>query len=124
MRAVSVARPLAVACLLGLLLAACVSGPSNPTASRASELANIVSRASACRAGSSPRRDTLDRFLASETQRGATAEHIASARSTYITVSEAQTINQGIRPEACDREERAALRERMNGIRVGRFDGL
>jgi hypothetical protein len=123
MRIASVARPLAVACLLGLPLAACVSGPANPSASRASELANIVSRASACRAGS-PRRDTLDRFLATEAQAGATAEHIASARSTYITVSEAQTINQGIRPEACDREERAALRERMIGIRAGRFDGL
>ncbi|MBX9907781.1 MAG: hypothetical protein K2Z25_03625 [Beijerinckiaceae bacterium] len=123
MRAVVLVRPLAVACLLGLPLAACVSGPSNPSASRASELANTVSRALACRAGS-PRRDTLDRFLASESQRGATPEHIASARSTYITVSEAQTINQGIRPEACDREERAALRERMNGIRAGRFEGL
>jgi hypothetical protein len=123
MRAASVARPLAAACLLALPLSACVSGPSNPSASRASELANVVSRASACRAGS-PRRDTLDRFLAAETQAGATPEHIASARSTYITVSEAQTINQGIRPEACDREERAALRERMTGIRAGRFDGL
>lgn len=123
MRFVVLFRPLATACLLGLPLAACISGPSNPSASRASELANTVSRALACRAGS-PRRDTLDRFVAAEAQAGATAEHIASARSTYITVSEAQTINQGIRPEACDREERAALRERMNQVRAGRFDGL
>lgn len=123
MRIVVLVRPLAAACLLGLPLAACVSGPANPSAARASELANTVSRALACRAGS-PRRDTLDRFLATEAQRGASPEHIAIARSTYITVSEAQTINQGIRPEACGREERAALRERMNGIRAGRFDGL
>lgn len=123
MRAVVLVRPLAVACLLGLPLAACVSGPSNPSASRASELANTVSRALACRAGS-PRRDTLDRFLASESQRGATPEHIASARSTYITVSEAETINQGIAPEACRPEERAAVREKMTRIRAGDFDGL
>lgn len=123
MRRLASCRPLAVAVLLALPLSACVSGPSNPSASRASELANVVSRAFACRAGS-PRRDTLDRFLAAEAQRGATPEHIASARATYIAVSEAQTINQGIRPEACDPQERAAVRERMTQVRAGRFDAF
>jgi hypothetical protein len=117
------ARPLALACLLALPLGACVSGPANPSAGKAAELAGTVSRAIACRAGS-PRRDTLDRFLAAERQRGATDEQLASARSTYITVSEAETINQDIQPRACSPEERAALRDGMARIRAGRFDAL
>lgn len=117
------ARSLALVCLAALPLAACVSGPANPSAGRATELATLVSRSSACRAGS-PRRDTLDRFLAAETERGATPEQIAGARSTYITVSEAQTINQGIRPEACTTEERGELKERMAKVRAGSFEAF
>lgn len=118
-----VATPLALACLLALPLGACVSGPANPTAGRASELASLVSRSIACRAGA-PRRDTLDRFLAAEAQRGATPDHLASARSTYITVSEAETINQDIRPQACSPQERTTLREGMARVRAGNFGAL
>ncbi|AMJ59869.1 hypothetical protein [Bosea sp. PAMC 26642] len=117
------ARALALACLVALPLGACVSVPVNSTTGRATELATLVSRSIACRAGS-PRRDTLDRFLTAEAERGATPEQIASARSTYITVSEAQTINQGIRPERCDAEERAGLKDRMTRVRAGSFEAL
>jgi hypothetical protein len=117
-------RPLiAAACLIALPLGACVSQHANPSAGRAAELASLVSRSVACRAGA-PRANTLDRFLAAEKARGATAEQIASARSTYITVSEAETINQDIRPQACDAEERANVREKMSTIRAGKFDAL
>lgn len=117
------ARPLALACLIALPLGACVSGPANPTASRAAELAGLVSRSDACRAGA-PRASTLERFIASEKGRGATPDQLASARSTYVTVSEAQTINQGIRPQACNPEERAALKEKMVQIRAGDFSAF
>lgn len=121
MIASSAARLLALAGLAALPLAGCVS--ANPVAGKAAEFATTVSRASACRAGS-PRADTLERFLAAEKAAGATDEQLASARSTYVTVSEAETINQAIRPQACGPEERAALRERMTRIRAGSFDGL
>ncbi|KPH79370.1 hypothetical protein [Bosea vaviloviae] len=109
--------------VLALSLAACVSGPTNPSASRASELASLVSRSVACRAGA-PRASTLERFIASEKARGATPEQLASARSTYVTVSEAETINQGIRPQACPPEERAAVREKMTQVRAGDFSAF
>jgi hypothetical protein len=117
----STARLLALAGLTMLPLAGCVS--ANPVAGRAAEFASMVSRAIACRAGS-PRANTLERFLAAEKARGASDEQLASARSTYVTVSEAETINQGIRPQACGPEERAALREKMTRVRAGDFDGL
>lgn len=117
----SAARSLALIGLLAPLLGACMSGPANPSAARAAELASLVSRAIACRAGN-PRASTLDGFLAAERARGATPEHLASARATYVTVSEAETINQDIRPQACTSEERAALRGKMAQIRAGRFD--
>lgn len=123
MTAPFLARPLALACLVALPLGACVSGPANPTASRASELASLVSRSVACRAGA-PRANTLERFIAAEKARGATPEQLASARSTYVTVSEAETINQGIKPQACAPEERAAIKERMTRVRAGDFDAL
>lgn len=123
MPALSGARLPALACLLVLPLAACVSPHSNPSAGRAAELANLVSRSIACRAGA-PRASTLERFLASERARGATPEQVASARSTYVTVSEAATINQDVRPEACAPEERGALRPRMARVRAGHFDGF
>jgi hypothetical protein len=123
MTTLSVARPLALACLVALPLGACVSGPANPSASRASELASLVSRSVACRAGA-PRANTLERFIAAEQARGATPEQLASARSTYVTVSEAQTINQGIRPQACPPEERAAVREKMTQVRAGDFSAF
>lgn len=116
------ARPLALACLLALPLGACV-GASNPSAQRATELATLVSRSIACKAGA-PRRDTLTRFLQAEEARGATAEQIAGARSTYVTVSEAQTINQGIRPERCTAEERSTVGAKMSAVRAGRFDAF
>ncbi|MFN3672486.1 MAG: hypothetical protein ACK4VM_11320 [Bosea sp. (in: a-proteobacteria)] len=118
----TMARPLALACLVALPLGACV-GAANPSAQRATELATLVSRSLACKAGA-PKRDTLTRFLAAEEARGATPEQIASAQSTYVTVSEAQTINQGIRPEPCAAEERAAVREKMTAVRAGKFDAL
>lgn len=116
-------RLLAPALVLLPVLSACVSTSGNPSAARASVLAGIVSRASACNAGYA-RRDTLDRFLQSERARGATPEQIAGARSTYVTISEAQTINQGIRPEPCTAEERATLRGQMNTVRANRFETL
>ncbi len=118
-----VARPLALACLLALPLGACVQGSASPGAGRGAELASLVSRSIACRAGY-PRASTLERFIASERERGATPDQIASARSAYVTVSEAETINQDIRPQACTPEERAALKERMVRVRDGRFDAL
>lgn len=113
-------RALALACLLVLPLGACVSAGSDSVA-RASALATTISRASACRAGA-PQRVTLDRFLAAETARGATSDQLAAARSAYVTVSEAETINQGVRPQACGAEERAALKLRMTDIRAGNFE--
>lgn len=118
-----VARPFALACLVTLPLGACVSGPANPSSGRASELAGLVSRSVACRAGA-PRASTLERFIASEKARGATPEQLASARSTYVTVSEAETINQGIRPQACGPEERVAVKEKMTRVRAGDFSAL
>lgn len=117
------AARLAALAFLAPALSACVSTPSNPSAARASILAGIVSRAGACNAGA-PRASTLERFLASERERGATPEQVASARSTYIAVSEAQTINQGVRPEPCTAEERATLRGQMNTVRAARFETL
>lgn len=117
------AARLAALAFLAPALSACVSTPSNPSAARASILAGIVSRAGACNAGA-PRASTLERFLASERERGATLEQVASARSTYIAVSEAQTINQGVRPEPCTAEERATLRGQMNTVRAARFETL
>ena len=71
-------RLLAPALLLLPVLSACVATPANPSAARASVLAGIVSRASACNAGYA-RRDTLDRFLQAERARGATPEQIDKA---------------------------------------------
>lgn len=123
MNALAAVRLLAPALALLPVLSACVSTSSNPSATRASVLAGIVSRASACNAGS-PRASTLERFLQSERERGATPEQIAGARSAYIAVSEAQTINQGVRPEPCTAEERATLRGQMNTVRANRFETL
>ena len=117
------ARLLAPALILSPLLSACVAGPANPSAARSAELANLVSRSVACRAGN-PRGNTLERFLASEAAQGATPEQIASARSTYLTVSEAKAVNQGVRPEPCTAEERAELKARMAPVRAGDFGGL
>jgi hypothetical protein len=121
MPCLSGARTAALACLLALPLGACVSTASNPSATRAAEFANLVSRSTACRAGN-PRADTLEQFLAAERARGATAEQLASARSTYITVSEADTINQGVKPQACTADERVALKAKMTLVRAGEFD--
>ncbi|MET3892109.1 hypothetical protein ABIE41_003185 [Bosea sp. OAE506] len=117
------ARALALACLAALPLSACVSGPANPSASRASELASVVSRSVACRAGA-PSRSTLESFIAAEKARGATPEQLASARSTYVTVSEGETVNQMVRPKPCGSEERAEVREKMMRIRAGDFSAL
>lgn len=114
-------RALPLACLLALSLPACVAGGADTSAGRASALATTVSRASACKAGT-PQRATLDRFLATEKARGASPEQIAAARSAYVSVSEAETVNQAVRPQACTAEERAALKERMARIRAGQFD--
>ena len=106
--------------LAGLLaLGGCVS--SGDSAGRASALATTVSRAIACKAGV-PQRATLDRFLASETARGAQPEQIAAARSTYVTVSEAETINQSVKPQPCSPDEREMLKRRMAEIRAGNFE--
>jgi hypothetical protein len=118
-----VLKPLALASVLALSLGACVTPHANPSAGRASELASLVSRSVACRAGN-PRATTLDRFIASEKARGATPEQLAGARSTYVTVSEAETINQGIQPVACEPDEVAQVRGRMVRIRAGDFDAL
>ncbi len=104
-------------------LGACVSASGDTVAGRAAEFASTVSRASACRAGA-PRANTLDRYLAAERARGANDDEIATARSTYVTVSEAEMINQSIRPTPCGVEERAALREKMQRIRAGSFENL
>lgn len=116
-------RALALACLLLLPLGACIAGEADTSAGRASSLATTVSRASACRAGT-PQRSTLERFLAAEMARGASSEQIAAARSAYVTVSEAEMVNQAARPQACTAEERAELKERMARIRAGQFDTL
>lgn len=113
------ARPLALVCLLAPSLGACVS--VNVSATRAAALATTISRADACRAGA-PRATTLERFLAGERERGATPEQLAGARSTYLTVSEAEVVNQSVRPRPCTPEERAQLRGRMQQIRAGQFD--
>lgn len=123
MRSLSFARPFALACLVALPLGACVSGYANQSAGRASELATLVSRSVACRAGA-PCANKLERFIASEQARGATPEQLASARSTYVTVSEAETINQSVRPQACTAEERAAVKEKMARVRAGDFSAL
>jgi hypothetical protein len=115
-------RALLLACLLALPLAACVAG-GGTSAGRASALATTVSRASACQAGT-PQRSTLERFLAAETARGASPEQIAAARAAYLSVSEAEMVNQAAQPRACTPEERAALKERMARIRAGQFDPL
>lgn len=117
------ARPLALACVLALPLGACVSQHANPSAGRAAELASLVSRSVACHSGY-PRTSTLDRFIAAEKVRGATPEQLAGARSTYVTVSEAETVNQDIQPRACAPEERADVKARMGRIRAGQFDAL
>lgn len=116
-------RTLSLACFVMLPLGACVAGDADSAAGRASLLATTVSRAVACRAGS-PQRTTLDRFIAAEKARGASDEQIAAARSAYVSVSEAETINQGIRPQPCTAEERAALRGKMKDVRAGRFEAL
>jgi hypothetical protein len=105
-----------------VLLSGCV-GPANPSAARAAEFANVVSRASACRAAT-PSRTTLDLFLKAEKAKGADEAQVASARATYISVSEASSVNAALRPEPCTREERAALKERMAGFKAGTFDGF
>ena len=48
----------------------------------------------------------------------------AAARAAYVSVSEAETINQGIRPQPCTAEERATLRGKMQDVRAGRFEAL
>ncbi|WP_089174737.1 hypothetical protein [Bosea sp. AS-1] len=116
-------RALPLACLFALSLGACVAGQADTSSGRASALATTISRASACKAGS-PQRGTLERFLATETARGASAEQIAAARSAYVSVSEAEMINQAAQPQACTAEERAALKERMARIRAGQFEQL
>jgi len=112
-------------CLLASIFAAagggCVATQGDTAAGRASALATTVSRAVACRAGTPPR-TTLERFVAAEQARGTSEADLAAARSAYVTVSEAETINQGIRPQPCTAEERAALRARMGEIRAGRFE--
>ena len=118
-----VGRALLLACFLVLPLGACVADGGDTSAGRASVLATTISRASACRAGL-PQRSTLDRFLATEKARGADDQQIAAARSAYVAVSEAETVNQGVRPQACSAEERAALKERMLRIRAGQFGQL
>jgi hypothetical protein len=117
------AARLAALALLAPALSACVSTPSNPSVARAGVLAGIVSRAAACNA-SYPRRNTLDLFLKSEQERGATPGQVAAARSAYVGISEAETINQGVRPEPCTAEERTTLRGQMNTVRAGRFETL
>jgi len=114
------ARSAALACLLALPLGACVSTASNPSAIRAAEFANLVSRSTACRAGY-PRANTLEQFLAAERARGATPEQLASARSAYVGVSEADTINQGVKPQPCTADERAELKAKMARVRAGEF---
>jgi hypothetical protein len=122
MASLSIGRALSLACLLMPLLGACVAHGES-SSGRASALATTVSRAIACKAGS-PQRSTLDRFLAAEKARGADDQQIAAARSAYIGVSEAEAINQGVRPQACTAEKRAELKQRMGRIRAGDFETL
>lgn len=122
MALLSIGRALPLACLLGPLLGACVAA-GDSSAGRASTLATTVSRAVTCKAGS-PQRTTLDRFLAAEKARGANEQQIAAARSAYIGVSEAEMVNQGVRPQGCTAEERVQLKERMARIRAGDFNTL
>lgn len=122
MASLPIGRALSLACLLTPLLGACVAH-GDSSAGRASALATTVSRAVTCKAGS-PQRATLDRFLAAEKARGANEQQIAAARAAYIGVSEAETINQGVRPQACTAEERAKLKEQMGRIRAGDFNTL
>jgi hypothetical protein len=114
-------RTAALACLLALPLGACVSTSSNSSASRAAEFANLVSRSIVCRAGN-PRANTFEGFLAAEKARGATPEQLAGARSTYVTVSEADTINQDVKPQACTPDERETVKARMSKVRAGDFE--
>jgi hypothetical protein len=114
-------RALLLACFVALPLGACVAGHADSAAGRASLLATTVSRAVACKAGS-PQRATLDRFIAAEKARGASDDQLAAARSAYVSVSEAETINQDVRPEPCTAEERATLRGKMKDVRAGRFE--
>lgn len=116
-------RALLLACFVALPLAACVAGSADTASGRASTLATTVSRAVACKAGS-PQRTTLDRFLAAEKARGASDEQLAAARSAYVSVSEAETINQDVRPQPCTSEEQATLRGKMQDVRAGRFEAL
>ena len=109
-------------CLVLAPLGACV-GPANPSASRAAELANVVSRASGCRAAS-PRAGLLDAFLKTERAGGATDAQISSARATYITVSEGATVNQRLQPVPCTPDERVTLKGRMTAFGKGTFEGL
>jgi hypothetical protein len=118
----SIGRVLPLACLLAPLFGACVAS-GDSSAGRAGALATTVSRASACKAGS-PQRTTLDRFLAAEKARGADAQQIAAARAAYVGVSEAETINQAVKPRPCTAQERAELKQRMSRIRAGDFDSL
>jgi hypothetical protein len=122
MASLPIGRALSLACILTPLLGACVAHGESSTG-RASTLATTVSRAITCKAGS-PQRTTLDRFLAAEKARGADDQQIAAARSAYVGVSEAEMVNQGVRPQACTAEERAELRERMGRIRAGDFNRL
>lgn len=121
MAASTIARALPLAGLLlgAVALGGCVS--AGDSAGRASTLATTISRASACKAGA-PQRTTLDRFLDSEKARGATPEQLSAARSVYIGVSEAEMVNQGVRPRPCAAEEREALKRRMAEIRAGNFE--
>lgn len=114
-------RALLLACFVALPLGACVAGHADTAAGRASLLATTVSRAIACKAGS-PQRTTLERFIAAEKERGASDEQLAAARSAYVSVSEAETINQDVRPQPCTAEERAMLRGKMKDVRAGRFE--
>jgi len=121
MPALPTGRATALACLLLLPLGACVSQHADSSAGRASALATTVSRATACKAGS-PQRGTFDRFLAAEKARGASDDQLAAARSAYVSISEAETVNQSVRPQRCTAEERAELKARMAAIRAGTFD--
>lgn len=116
-------RAVLLACFVALPLGACVAGNADTAAGRASLLATTVSRAIVCKAGA-PQRTTLDRFIAAEKARGASDDQLAAARSAYVSVSEAETINQDIRPQPCTAEERATLRGKMRDVRAGRFEGL
>lgn len=117
-----IGRALSLALLMAPLLGACVAH-GDSSAGRASALATTVSRATACKAGS-PQRTTLDRFLAAEKARGADDQQIAAARAAYVGVSEAEMVNQAVKPQACTVQERTELKARMGRIRAGEFDKL